>query len=98
MRGDGKTAIQKAVDAANVSPIIAAFPVEAEGENKSAVIDVTRLYAGDAAPVPAGPALGGEVDAGRSFLERVKSFPTNIEAVAVVTVKRGAGAPAGPRQ
>ena len=41
MRGDGKTAIQKAVDAANVAPIIMTFPVEAEGENKSAVIDVT---------------------------------------------------------
>lgn len=84
-RGDGKTAIQKAVDATNVPPIIMIFPVEAEGENKSAVIDVTRLYAGDAAPVPG----GAGADPTRSYLERIKSFPTNIEARAVVTYNRG---------
>jgi hypothetical protein len=89
MRGDGKTAIQKAVDASNVSPIIMTFPVEAEGENKSAVIDVTRFYAGDASPVPGGGAIGGGADPSRSYLERIKSFPTNIEARAVVTFNRG---------
>ena len=85
VRGDGKTAIQKAVDATNVPPIIMAFPVEAEGEGKSAVIDVTRLYAGDAGPVPG----GSGADVSRSYLDRIKSFPTNIEAVAVVTYNRG---------
>lgn len=92
MRADGKTAIQKAVDASNVSPILAAFPVEAEGADKNAVIDVTRLYAGDAGPVPAGPLLGGGADASRSFVERVKSFPLNIETRATVTFSRGSGA------
>ncbi len=91
MRGDGKTAIQKAVDAANVSPIIATFPVEAEGTNKSAVIDVTRFYAGDAGPVPGSGAIGGGADPSRSYLERIKSFPTNIEARAVVTYSARGG-------
>ncbi len=89
IRGDGKTAIQKAVDAANVSPILMTFPVEAEGEKKSAVIDVSRLYAGDASPVPGGGAIGGGADTSRSYLERIKAFPTNIEARAVVTYTRG---------
>lgn len=93
LRGDGKTAIQKAVDVSNVAPIIGVFPVEAEGDNKSAVIDVSRFYAGDAAPVPAGPALGGGPDPTRSYLDRIKSFPTNIEARAVVTFIR----PGNPR-
>lgn len=91
-RGDGKSAVQRAVDAANVSPIIMTFPVEAEGEKKSAVIDATRLYAGDAGPVPASGAVGGGADPTRSYLDRIKSFPTNIEANAVVTYNRPGGA------
>jgi hypothetical protein len=92
VRGDGKTAIQRAVDAANVSPILAAFPVEAEGPGKAAVIDATRLYAGDAGPVAAGPSMGGGADASRSFIDRIKSFPLNIEGRATVTFNRPAGA------
>ena len=92
MRGDGKSAIQRAVDATNVSPILAAFQVEAEGPDKAAVIDATRLYAGDAGPVPAGPAMGGGADPSRSFIERIKSFPLNIEGRATVTFNRPAGA------
>ncbi len=92
MRADGKTAIQKAVDVSNVSPILMAFPVEAEGADKAAVIDVTRLYAGDAGPVPASATMGGAADASRSFLERVKAFPLNIEGRATLTFTRGGGA------
>ncbi|MCW3099282.1 MAG: hypothetical protein JWL77_4900 [Chthonomonadaceae bacterium] len=92
LRGDGKTAIQKAVDASNVAPILAAFPVEAEGPDKSAVIDVSRLYAGDAGPVPASAAMGGSADATRSFIDRIKAFPLNIEARATLTFTRPFGA------
>ena len=95
MRGDGKTAIQKAVDASNVSPILLSFQVEAEGPDKAPVIEVTKLYAGDAGPVPAGPALGGAVDASRSFVDRIKSFPENIEGRATLTVTRPRGAVTG---
>ncbi len=95
MRGDGKTAIQKAVDASNVSPILSAFQVEAEGPDKAAVIDVTKFYAGDAGPVPAGPAIGGGADASRSYIDRIKAFPLNIEGRATLTVSRGPGAITG---
>ncbi len=90
IRGDGKTAIQKAVDITNVSPIIASLPVEAEGENKSAVVNVTQFYVNDQSPVPAGPAVGGGPDANRSYIERIKAFPLNIEAHVLVTFNRGA--------
>lgn len=91
IRGDGKTAIQRAVDITNVSPIIAALPVEAEGEGKSAVVNVSKFYAEDAGPVPAAPAIGGGPDASRSFVDRIKSFPLNIEAQVQVTYNRGGG-------
>ena len=90
IRGDGKTAIQKAVDITNVSPIIASLPIEAEGEGKAAVVNVTQFYVNDQSPVPAGPAIGGGADANRSYIERIKAFPLNIEAHVLVTFNRGA--------
>ncbi len=89
IRGDGKTAIQKSVDISNVAPILAAFPVEAEGEGKAAVINVTRFYLDDTGPIPASGALGGGVDPTRSYIERVKAYPANIEGHSVLTLSRG---------
>ena len=89
IRGDGKTAIQKSVDISNVAPIIAALPVEAEGEGKAPVINVTRFYSDDTGPVPASGAIGGGVDPSRSYIERVKAFPGNIEGHSVLTINRG---------
>ncbi len=43
---DPRAPIAKAVEAANIDPILMAFNVEAEGKKGSAVIDVTRLGAG----------------------------------------------------
>jgi len=90
IRGDGKTPIQKAVDNTNLSPIIASLPIEAEGEGKSAVVNVSQFYVNDQGPVPAGRAIGGgEVDVSRSYIDRIKAFPLNIEGHIVVTFKRG---------
>src|SRR5262249_50637096 len=47
-RGDGK-AVQRAVDSATMGSIIMAFNVEAEGKDKSAVINVTPLFTSDVA-------------------------------------------------
>ena len=78
------------MDNTNIAPIIATLPVEAEGENKSAVVNVTQFYVNDQSPVPAGQGIGGGADPGRSYLERIKAFPLNIEAHVVVTFNRGA--------
>ncbi len=95
-RAEGKGAIARAVEAANVEPIVMAFNVEAEGTDKSAVIDVTRLFTTDPAEFAVKQALGGSaVDPTRSFLEKSKSFPTNIEVKSNLTFIGGGGAGAG---
>ncbi|HEX5829499.1 MAG TPA: zinc-dependent metalloprotease, partial [Gemmatimonadaceae bacterium] len=78
--------IYRAVDAANYSPIIAAFNVEAYGADSAAVIDVTRLYTNPPAEFGVGTRIRGQQDATRSFVERVASFPTNVEVEATITI------------
>lgn len=100
-RGEGGSAVARAVERASLPPVFMAFDVEAEGKDNAAVVDVTRLLASDApefstleilAPLrlPAPPG----VDPSRSFVEDVKSFPSNIEARSVVTY--GLGPPFSP--
>ena len=47
LRGDGKTAIQRAVDSASFESILMAFDVDAEAKNKAPVIEVTKLLTTD---------------------------------------------------
>jgi hypothetical protein len=98
-RGDGK-AVQTAVDAANMDSIIYSFNVEAEGKDRSVVINATPLYMTDINDLSVKRAVGGgagnaTIDEARSYLDEVKAFPTNIEARSLLTF-RGGGAPAGP--
>jgi hypothetical protein len=92
-RADGK-AIQKAVDSANMDSIIFSFQVEAEGKDRSTVIEATPLFMTDVADFSVKGAVGGgaAIDSSRSFLEDVKAFPTNIEARSLLTF-RGGGSP-----
>src|SRR5207247_983280 len=72
--------IAKAVEAANYDSIIMAFNVEAFGKNDSVVIDATRLFTTDVPEFSVGQRIGGGTfDQSRAFVERVVSFPTNIE-------------------
>ena len=84
--------IQSAVEASNMDPIIASFPVEAEGKDRSAVIAAAGVYMNDALDVGARRATGGgALDAEKSFLTDVKAFPLNIEARAQLTFRGGGG-------
>lgn len=86
MRTDSHGALGVGVAAANISPILASFPVEANGQDKSAVIDVTRLFTSDQAPFSVGTMLGSTgVDLTRSYIDRVSDFPTNIETRSMLT-------------
>src|SRR4051794_41021821 len=86
----GQAAIQRAIEAAFLEPIVMAFDVDAEGPGGTAVNDVTRLFTSDVAEFSARNALGGGgLDTSRSYLEHVKSFPTNIEARSVLTYAAG---------
>ena len=88
--GDGDDALKYGIESASVEPIIAVFDVETEGEKKAAVIDVTRYFTSDPAEFSVKGAIGGVgVDPTRSYIERMKSFPNNIEVVSNLTMPLG---------
>src|ERR1019366_2658889 len=91
-RGDGK-AIQHAVDSANMDSIIYSFSVEAEGKDRSTVINVTPLYATDVLDLSVKGAVGsgGGIDPNRSYIDDIKAFPSNIEARSLLTFTGGGG-------
>jgi hypothetical protein len=77
---DPKLPVARAVQAANNDTIIMAFNLEAIGKDDSAVIDVTRLFTSEVTEFSARTRLRARgFDASRSFIEKSKSFPTNIE-------------------
>ena len=77
---DPKLPVSRAVQAANNDTIIMAFNIEAIGKDDSAVIDVTRLFTTEVTEFSARTRLRARgFDATRSFIEKTKSFPTNIE-------------------
>jgi hypothetical protein len=83
---ESKLPISRAVQAANNDTIIMAFNVEAFGKDESAVIDVTRLFTTEVTEFSARTRLRARgFDANRSFIEKTKSFPTNIEVEASQT-------------
>jgi hypothetical protein len=91
--------ISRAVESSNHSSILMAFFIEALGREDAPVIDVTRLFTTEVAEFsPRAMLRARGFDAARSFLERVKVFPANIEAEASHTFTSpiepaGAGAP-----
>src|SRR5215470_13922293 len=77
---DPKLPVARAVQAANNDTIIMAFNVEAFGKDESSVIDVTRLFTTEITEFSARTRLRARgFDPTRSFIEKTKSFPTNIE-------------------
>jgi hypothetical protein len=78
--------IARAVDAANTDTIIMAFDIAAIGKNGSVVIDVSRLFTTDVPEFSARTRLRARgMDPQRSYLEKVVSFPENIEVDATHT-------------
>jgi hypothetical protein len=69
-------------------------------EKGDIVIEVTNLFATDVPEFSAARALGGSMDTARTFIERVKAFPRNIEAEVTATYRSGGGgggaSPLGP--
>jgi hypothetical protein len=80
---DPKEPIHKAVKAANNDSIIRSFYIEAldkNGKDDSVVIDVTSLFTTEVTEFSARSRLRARgFDASRSFVERIVSFPENIE-------------------
>lgn len=86
MVADPNLPIARAVDAANNDTIIMAFNVETFGKDDAPVIDVTRLFATEVPEFSARTRLRARgFDASRSFIDRVASYPQNIEVEATHT-------------
>ncbi|HWR35914.1 MAG TPA: zinc-dependent metalloprotease [Clostridia bacterium] len=83
MVADPSSAIAPAVAASNSNTIHAAFNVEAWGADEAAVIDVTSMFTADMKEL--GPTDLGKVDASRSFISRIATFPANIEVETALT-------------
>ncbi len=87
--------ISRAVRAANFEPIIAALPVVAyNGDTSGVLVDIGKLYTTDIAlfGLPRGRREAYQVrrlDENRSYLARVRSYPTNVEVRAVLSYDAG---------
>ena len=100
-RAVGTGAMLRAVQAANVEAIAATFDVLAEAPGGGVVIDVTRFFTSDPQDFSVRGRLGGgTADPTRSYIERAKAFPTNVELTSTITfvggTGGGVGGPGGP--
>jgi hypothetical protein len=80
--------IYKSVVANNLEPIIYAFDIKTQNIDSTAVlVDVTKLFSTDVKAITAFPASFRKrykvkkLDASRSFINNIKSYPKNIEVV-----------------
>ena len=93
---DGKEPIARAVADANENAIIMAFNVEAFAKDGAPVIDVSRLFTTDVPEFSARARLRARaMDTSRSFIEKVKSYPINVEVDATHTYTAPTDTPAG---
>ena len=78
--------IARAVQAANYESILMVFNIEALGKDDAPVIDVTRLFTTETPEFSVRARVRARTfDAARAFIERVVSFPENIEVEATHT-------------
>jgi hypothetical protein len=76
---DSTTPIYTAVRASNNDVILGGFNVEAYGPDSAAVIEVSRFYSAPPPEMGPGNRVRTQPDANRSFIEKVLSFPDNVE-------------------
>jgi hypothetical protein len=98
---DSTQTIAKAVKNSNLDPIVAAFDIKAYGnDSTSSIIEVTDFFKGDNQAVSLSSSakrtfsLSG-LASDRSYIESIKTYPTNIEIKTVKTYSASAGG-AGP--
>ncbi|MEZ4455038.1 MAG: zinc-dependent metalloprotease [Gemmatimonadales bacterium] len=82
---DSTSPIYQAVRNSNNDVILAGFDVAAFGPDSAAVIEVTRFYTNPPPELRGGNRFRGNPDASRSLIERVLSFPENVEVEATLT-------------
>ena len=91
---DPSEPIARNVANSNNPPIVRAFNVAASSPSKDPVIEVTPLFLTDVPEFSARGRLGARgMDATRTFLEKIVSFPENINVEVNQTFTGGAAAP-----
>lgn len=93
---DSTSNVNRAMPIIQYYPIVAAFSIDAFGQDSSAVIDVTRMFTGGVQELTA---LGQRVtvDATRSFIERAVAFTNNVEVEASQTFTAAPAPTAAPQ-
>ena len=83
---DPRTAMAAAVKASGTDTVVMSFDVLAFSPEGSPVIDVTRLFTNDVAEFGIRTRLGaGGIDGGRTWVDRISTYPQNIEVEATQT-------------
>ncbi|AXJ00699.1 protein of unknown function (DUF5118) [Cyclonatronum proteinivorum] len=84
---DSSDNIFRGVQASSFAPIIASFSIETWNPDSTAVVvDVSRLFNTDVAEMtPRRRFQARRLDPNRSFVDRVRAFPENIEVRSVLT-------------
>jgi hypothetical protein len=77
---------KKNVTLNSVETIVGQFPIAADGPNGSEVIDATALFLGSPSDIGSRQAGGSAVDPSRSYIEKVKAFPINVEVTSTETL------------
>lgn len=104
-RPDVEGSMKQSLELDSIEPILMAFDVKAYNDkaDNAPVIDVTPLLTGDVAEFSPRQQLGGNarLDPARTFLNRIKALPTNIEVDVLATYTAASAGlqvlPLGPR-
>ena len=85
---DDEFAISKSVKANNLEPVIYAFDIKAKNpDTKASLVEVTKFFGTDVKAISGLPARFRttyrvrRLDASRSFINSIKSYPKNIEVI-----------------
>src|SRR5581483_11202335 len=82
MVADSTLPVSRAVRGSTFPAVIASFPIETFGPDSAPVIEVSKLYTTGSTDMAA---FKERFDDKRSFIERVQSFPDNVEIEATQT-------------
>ena len=83
---DPRTAMAAAVKALSTDTVVMSFDVLAFSPEGAPVIDVTRLFTSDVSEFGIRTRLGaGGIDGGRTWVDRISTYPQNIEVEATQT-------------
>jgi hypothetical protein len=81
----------------SIEPILFTFDIVGESPEKNPLIDVTQLFVSDPQDFSVRAAIPGAmgVDSSKTWVEKVKAFPTNIETRTYMTFMMGRGGGGG---